>query len=1118
MHPQRLSRSASPRHVKSGSVSSTHDHVPLPALNKSRDSNKVKKRPSNSRQPQIPVMQQQTSVEELPLGWAKLRDDRGFYYFNVITAEKQRDRPTQDATQNIPANKPLPLRKSMPNKPLPNPYAHDVAPSVKCDDMSVAEIEYRRQNGSVVFAEIMKAPHHLSSNQLIHQENWDMLIDAIYLNLSESDFAQVFRALRSIAENLFDEDDKYRILYADNKKVQQRILSRIGGYEFLRGLGFREVTKRKLVCEEPDFDIVATAITAINAKLSQIDREKAQQLPIIPDSKNVNQAQQYHDDQSLAPYLQQNELDRIVAMNKQRNSMKMKEKPPAAAKVNYRDMDDDEKEEKGSELLDTEQAHNGEPKKAASPVPAKLSGPGSPQSRERGASKVTSAYYSDEEDDGKVEQPMEEAKETDAGPQETQEYLEQLRRNKEASMNQQVELEEAESHKHVSPKMVEEHYDDDLQGRIIHHSDEEEEKDYKAPEEDDDGLAPIPETRKRSLSFSGGQEQAQNHVHAHSKHPSELPYHRYFRSVHGSVDEQSFDRINAQDISHHRHRSSQERRKKSSTSKRSGRGRKKAHTQESILNVRSSSRDSKLRKKISMNAADDDEIQEEVDNAYIDTEKKLSVQDLQEEEDVESLFDDDDEMPNNSNMPNAGNFGRYNIPSRQQATQHQQQQTITDSVKPHDDFFVNHSRRNSHRSNAQESVDDTYIYLTKHQHGSPPKKAQMHHNNGALAQRGVNNNAPNSQIDPRLVPDLQPIHIQNIYMRSSPNFNKPLKKKSTDNRNSAIYQPRSQQQHYKSHQQEDSGKFHGDISDHFNQNYRNSNNSNFQNQQQLPMQQTVPQKRNTEVMKKPMNPLSPKLSRNQRQNRSNSIDNMLMVKPMGLLLPSEQAKQRKKNQKKMRKSMGKQIGAFFHSIKTKKSPKYTQDDFAEMQKHKAEYRQNNPNDDYYDFYGDPTDDHAQTVRVLSPQNSNSVNTASHNQSIRTAPNIIHPKMHQNPIAQKAQSSYSGSSRQNSPNIKPHPVPPNINQLRPIEVFFEDGQRVTLQVDANITSLNLISKGLQKRGWSPTMAMHYKLVLAEDQSREFVEVDNNLHPITVLPTYVQNFGLKNPKFVICYKQI
>eukprot|EP01083_Nonionella_stella_P094061 263814_1 len=41
----------------------------------------------------------------------------------------------------------------------------------------------------------------------------------------------MFKTLRSIAENLFDEDDKYRILYADNKKVQQRILSRIGGYE-----------------------------------------------------------------------------------------------------------------------------------------------------------------------------------------------------------------------------------------------------------------------------------------------------------------------------------------------------------------------------------------------------------------------------------------------------------------------------------------------------------------------------------------------------------------------------------------------------------------------------------------------------------------------------------------------------------------------------------------------------------------------------------------------------------------------------------------------------------------------------------------------------------------------
>eukprot|EP01084_Bolivina_argentea_P110199 196828_1 len=34
------------------------------------------------------------SLNELPLGWAKLQDDNGFYYFNVMTSESQRNRPT----------------------------------------------------------------------------------------------------------------------------------------------------------------------------------------------------------------------------------------------------------------------------------------------------------------------------------------------------------------------------------------------------------------------------------------------------------------------------------------------------------------------------------------------------------------------------------------------------------------------------------------------------------------------------------------------------------------------------------------------------------------------------------------------------------------------------------------------------------------------------------------------------------------------------------------------------------------------------------------------------------------------------------------------------------------
>ena len=44
------------------------------------------------------------SISELPLGWAKLKDDEGYYYFNVLTSEKQRTRP-MSVTQSVQYNK-----------------------------------------------------------------------------------------------------------------------------------------------------------------------------------------------------------------------------------------------------------------------------------------------------------------------------------------------------------------------------------------------------------------------------------------------------------------------------------------------------------------------------------------------------------------------------------------------------------------------------------------------------------------------------------------------------------------------------------------------------------------------------------------------------------------------------------------------------------------------------------------------------------------------------------------------------------------------------------------------------------------------------------------------------
>ena len=364
------------------------------------------------------------------------------------------------------------------------------------------------------------------------QENWDMLIDAIYLNLGPQDYMQVFKALRSIAENLFDEDDKYRILYADNKKVQQRILSRIGGYEFLRGLGFREITKRKLICEEPDFDVVATAITSINAKLALLEKNKP--LPIIPDAANINhgmngmdpeQKQNIHNQQQQEVDIDVDVNEYINHQNKPQrmkenpdifpnNKVKSKDLPPAPSphfqglhdsmnkqfrekysnpssptkpelkelkldkdvsnaiksdprisanpnveklkavdsggtEINYEDANDDEKkavlhdtidmdineenddeEAEGKPVVKAVQSPQQRSKSANNVNSSSRDGIGSPQGRQRASSKVTSAYYSDDEDEkqGLIFKPQPAEMETDAGFQETEEYFANLKR------------------------------------------------------------------------------------------------------------------------------------------------------------------------------------------------------------------------------------------------------------------------------------------------------------------------------------------------------------------------------------------------------------------------------------------------------------------------------------------------------------------------------------------------------------------------------------------------------------------------------------------------------------------------------------------------------------------
>ncbi len=107
------------------------------------------------------------------------------------------------------------------------------------------------------------------------KENWEMLIDGIEQNCRVQDQYDVFRAMRKVSKNLLIDDEKYRTLYADNDMVQKKILGRVGGFEFLRGIGFTEgADANELMCYKPDQSIVNLAIKSLQKRIDSLRQRK----------------------------------------------------------------------------------------------------------------------------------------------------------------------------------------------------------------------------------------------------------------------------------------------------------------------------------------------------------------------------------------------------------------------------------------------------------------------------------------------------------------------------------------------------------------------------------------------------------------------------------------------------------------------------------------------------------------------------------------------------------------------------------------------------------------------------------------------------------------------------
>eukprot|EP01084_Bolivina_argentea_P306399 529461_1 len=255
----------------------------------------------------------------------------------------------------------------------------------------------------------------------------------------------------------------------------------------------------------------------------------------------------------------------------------------------------------------------------------------------------------------------------------------------------------------------------------------------------------ILQNRKRSLSWSKKKE----NKNKHSKKPSDLPYQKTFFK-NNSFDDKSFEKesfspkSNHSSKSQHRHTLPPKNlvqnvkhaqtpkinyviRKKKKSSKKRGR-RQKAHTQHQIGHQQqrsssvSSPRTKVTSKKNSLNAVKD--IENEVARAFIDSQKKITLNELRlhEEEDVESLFDDDDDINYDYRQPINNNI------------------QYTDVAKPHDDFYVNVPNKNQNNVNQVQQSRDDFGMINYNHNQSNYNNNNNYNSHNSISGTGNNNN------------------------------------------------------------------------------------------------------------------------------------------------------------------------------------------------------------------------------------------------------------------------------------------------------------------------------------------------------------------------------------------
>jgi len=204
-------------------------------------------------------------------------------------------------------------------------------------------------------------------------------------------------------------------------------------------------------------------------------------------------------------------------------------------------------------------------------------------------------------------------------------------------------------------------------------------------------------------------------------------------------------------------------------------------------------------------------------------------------------------------------------------------------------------------------------------------------------------------------------------------------------------------------------------------------------------------------------------------------------RPVGILLPSEQKRSHKKRKSK-RHTFRKSVGAFFNAFSAK-GGKYSPDELA---KEREKWRRNHPEeeDDYYVYYGDPQKDEQVTMTQ----------------------NALNPELN------GYRSPSCGQNGHRSPSNGLNGITAPIE--REVEVLFEDATSVLVTADASIRANELISRALEKRGYSPSKAHSFMLCLKERHRNSVVILQDMDNPFASM---AQNLDrMTAPQLVVCHK--